>query len=279
MGRPRKEGMDYFPHDVDALADEKIEAMRTMFGNDGYAFYFISLERIYRSESAELDLSSKIFLLSLANKVMVKEDVLKAMIDASIEFGLFDAESYNERNVLTSNGIKKRFLQINSMRDKWRGSKSEDNDSFLDGKLGFSTGKSAQSKVKESKANKKESKENKTLYGACVYLLESEYKSLVETYGPAFADDCIKKLDVYKASSGKQYESDYHAMHSWVIKRVIEDINKPAPAPKPTYSPPATTKPKMQMATQDNTQYGINDEELQEMLANARKLDEGSSDE
>jgi hypothetical protein len=68
-------------------------------------------------------------------------------------------------------------------------------------------------------------------------------------------------------------------MHSWVIKRVIEDINKPAPAPKPTYSPPATTKPKMQMATQDNTQYGINDEELQEMLANARKLDEGSSDE
>jgi hypothetical protein len=59
MGRPRKEGMDYFPHDVDAVFDEKIEALRTMFGNDGYAFYFISLERIYRSGQGELDVSTR----------------------------------------------------------------------------------------------------------------------------------------------------------------------------------------------------------------------------
>jgi hypothetical protein len=47
MARPKKEGMDYFPHDTDAVNDEKIEALRLLYGNDGYAFYFILLERIY----------------------------------------------------------------------------------------------------------------------------------------------------------------------------------------------------------------------------------------
>ena len=37
--RPRKDTFDYFPHDTDAAHDEKIEAMRALYGNDGYAFY------------------------------------------------------------------------------------------------------------------------------------------------------------------------------------------------------------------------------------------------
>ena len=47
MARPQKEGMDYYPHDIDAANDEKIEALRAIYGNNGYAFYFILLERIY----------------------------------------------------------------------------------------------------------------------------------------------------------------------------------------------------------------------------------------
>jgi hypothetical protein len=48
MAMPLKAGIDYFPHDTDAINDEKIEAMRAEYGNDGYAFYFILLERIYK---------------------------------------------------------------------------------------------------------------------------------------------------------------------------------------------------------------------------------------
>lgn len=51
MARPLKLGLDYFPHDTDAWNDDKIEAMRVNFGNDGYAFYFIILERIYSQRS------------------------------------------------------------------------------------------------------------------------------------------------------------------------------------------------------------------------------------
>ena len=57
MARPQKEGMDYFPHDTDAVNDEKIEALRALYGNDGYAFYFIMLERIYRTAEFEINVS------------------------------------------------------------------------------------------------------------------------------------------------------------------------------------------------------------------------------
>lgn len=38
MARPRKEGMDYFPHDTDAVNDTKIESLRMLYGNDGHYF-------------------------------------------------------------------------------------------------------------------------------------------------------------------------------------------------------------------------------------------------
>jgi hypothetical protein len=71
MTRPLKVGLDYFSHDYDASGDEKIEALRSICGNDGFAFYFICLERIYRTENMELDVSDKEALVILAKKIGV----------------------------------------------------------------------------------------------------------------------------------------------------------------------------------------------------------------
>ena len=51
-------------------------------------------------------------------------------------------------------------------------------------------------------------------------MTNAEYEKLVSTYGKEFADQCIKKLDNYKGSSGKTYKSDYRAIVSWVIDEV-----------------------------------------------------------
>lgn len=69
MGRPIKQGLDYFPHDTDASSDEKVESLRALYRNDGYAFYFIILERIYRSNNGELNLSSNEEKRILAKKI------------------------------------------------------------------------------------------------------------------------------------------------------------------------------------------------------------------
>lgn len=120
MARPRKQGMDYFSHDTDAANDEKIESMRALFGNDGYAFYFILCERIYRTENAELDVSKPIILASIVKKLLVTEEKFHEMLEAAFELELFDREEYEKRRVITSRGIKRRFGEVQAMRERWR---------------------------------------------------------------------------------------------------------------------------------------------------------------
>ena len=163
MARPRKEGMDYYPHDTDASNDEKIEAMRSIFGNDGYAFYFILLERIYRTDRAEIDISKRVFKMALVTKTMVDEQKFDEMLEAAIELNLFDENSFRERSVLTSRGIQKRFSEVKNMRERWR--KKKDNQAEIVVFQGENKEENAEendeetgeSKAKQSKANNKES--------------------------------------------------------------------------------------------------------------------------
>jgi hypothetical protein len=118
MARPRKEGMDYFPHDANAVNDKKIEALRMLYGNDGYAFYFILLEIIYQEPTFELDVSDAETRQILARKVAVTDEKFESMLETSIKRDCFDIESYQTRHVLTSNGIKKRASIVTDKRSK-----------------------------------------------------------------------------------------------------------------------------------------------------------------
>lgn len=120
MARPRKEGMDYFPHDTDASGDEKIEALRALYGNDGYAFYFILLERIYRTPGGELDISKPALLASTIKKIGVSKELFEDMLETSLDVELFNKEAFERKQVLTSMGVKKRIISVNELRDKWR---------------------------------------------------------------------------------------------------------------------------------------------------------------
>lgn len=149
MARPIKEGLDYFPHDVDAADDEKIQALSAMHGNDGYAFYFKLLERIYRTPSGELDLSNVAIKISLASRVFPGENSENALkkfekiLDAALVLDCFDKKIFRKTRILTSNGIKKRVNEILKIRSTWR-NKKEKAASFSQGKTSQETrGKTA----------------------------------------------------------------------------------------------------------------------------------------
>jgi len=108
--------MNYFPHDTDAANDEKVEALRALYGNDGYSFFFILLERIYRSSSFELDVSTPEAVHILAKKVGVSDAKFSNMLQLALKYGLFDSNIYHERLVLTSNGIKRRSNVVTEKR-------------------------------------------------------------------------------------------------------------------------------------------------------------------
>lgn len=150
MARPRKEGLDYFSHDTDALNDEKIEALRLLYGNDGYAFYFILLERIYRTRDAELDVSDAETMQILAKKVAVTDEKFNRMLDTSLKQGCFDTEAYEKRKVLTSNGIKKRTEFVVGKRVKSRESYQKNKKEVSDAETGAETGETKQNKTKQN---------------------------------------------------------------------------------------------------------------------------------
>ena len=136
MARPPKEGLDYFSHDTDAVNDEKIEALRSLYGNDGYAFYFILLERIYRSAKQEIDVSDAETIQILASKVSVSEQKFAEMLQTALKRGCFDKNKYENEGILTSNGIKKRSRPVLTkralMKDKYWDEKGEEvSDEFL----------------------------------------------------------------------------------------------------------------------------------------------------
>lgn len=222
MARPKKEGMDYFPHDTDAVNDEKIESLRLLYGNDGYAFYFILLERIYRTKQFELDVSDAETIQILAKKVSVSEDKFLKMLETSLKRDCFDRQAYEERKVLTSEGIKKRASVVVDKRVKMRDKYQQTKEDVSDAETTQETGvESTQSKEKKSKEKKSKNK-----YAEFVSMSLEEYEKLKEQFGEQGANDRIEKLNLYKGSTGKKYKSDYLTILNWERKNSKKETSK-----------------------------------------------------
>lgn len=75
-------------------------------------------------------------------------------------------------------------------------------------------------KDNRKRGSKGKKEEEKIHFAEFVSMTNAEFEKLVSTYGKDFADQCIKKLDNYKGSSGKDYKSDYRAILSWVVEEI-----------------------------------------------------------
>ena len=207
MARPIKEGMDYFPHDTDSSNDEKIEALRGEFGNDGYAMYFILLERIYKTNTGSLDMNKTVIKKAIIKHIGVSEDLFNNILEFCFEIELFDKSTYDNLGLLTSNGIKKRHEEINKQREKWRKRKiiqkeNSNNSEFSNEKT---LGKIPQSKEKESK--EKESKEKE------IQRKENETQNLLNS-------GCSSDFNIYQYMQQRGFIS----ISSTIAEQVKADI-------------------------------------------------------
>lgn len=227
MARPKKEGMDYFPHDVHAFNDKKIEALRMIHGLKGYAVYFFLLEQIYQEKDFELDISDAETIQILCRKLEINQEEFEAIIHTSIKHGCFDRDEYEQRRVLTSDGIKKRSGVVIEKREKMREKYRQVKPVVSDAETGEETGEeSTQSKEKKSK--EKKSKDIKISVSSHVQLTQKQINTLTKKYGEQGFKQIVYILNDYKQRSGKTYESDYLAINRWVVKRYLEDLQKVA---------------------------------------------------
>lgn len=150
MGRPKKQTVDYFPHDCEGK--KTLFTLETLYGNDGYAFWFKLLELLGQTEGHCYDINKPAEKLYLFSRAKVTEEdgckILKTLSDLEAICPVL----YSEGRIWSENFVER----LRGVYDK-RNTGIPVKPSFRPGnevKYGVSDTGNPQSKVKESKEEK-----------------------------------------------------------------------------------------------------------------------------
>ncbi len=116
MARPQKEGLDYFPLDVDMDQDDKIALIEARYGLIGFGVVIRLFMKIYKN-SYFYEWTEKEQLL-FARRVNVDINIINEIINDCLKWGIFDKSIYEKHKVLTSRGIQRRYLKAADRRQR-----------------------------------------------------------------------------------------------------------------------------------------------------------------
>lgn len=115
MARPPKQGLDYFPLDVDFDRDDKVELIEAEFGERGFAILIKLIARVYKMRGYYLEWNEENRLL-FGSRVKLDMEKVQAIVDRCLKWKLFDPVIYEKHNILTSAGIQRRFAEATIRR-------------------------------------------------------------------------------------------------------------------------------------------------------------------
>lgn len=153
MARPRKDGLDYYPMDVNFLGDIKVKKVIRSHGIQAVAVILHLLGTVYRDNGYYATYDDDILFIT-ADELNLEESYVKSVVEKLLEVDFFNREQAEKNKVLTSIGIQERYRKATERRIS-----VYINDSLCIQKprsSGVNDSRSTQSKVKESKV--KESK-------------------------------------------------------------------------------------------------------------------------
>ncbi|MCI6692529.1 MAG: DUF4373 domain-containing protein [Clostridium sp.] len=116
MARPQKNGLDYFPLDVDIDQDDKIALIEAQHGVIGFAIIIKLLMKIYKN-SYFYEWTEKEQLL-FSKRINVDINSINVVINDCIKWGLFDSNLLETKKILTSKGVQARYLEAVGRRTK-----------------------------------------------------------------------------------------------------------------------------------------------------------------
>ena len=117
MPKANAKDVYYFSHDCNARNDEKILAMRSVYGLEGYAMYFMIIEILREQNDYKLKITKYIWN-TLAMQMHTEASKVQKFVDDCVsEFQLFEVSD----NFLYSKSLIKRmglFKEISEIRSK-----------------------------------------------------------------------------------------------------------------------------------------------------------------
>jgi hypothetical protein len=151
MTRPRKQTVDYFPHQVNH--GETMFIIEQRYGNDGYAFWFKLLELLGKTEGHSLDCRKPTTLNYLAAKTLLTKDKAEEILNLLAELEAIDTELWNQNKIIWSDNLLKGL----AFAYRNRGISIPDKPVIYikeSGICGTTNSRNPQMKVNESKVNK-----------------------------------------------------------------------------------------------------------------------------
>ena len=115
MARPKKQGLDYFPLDVDFFEDPKIAAIAGEFGVKGEIVAVKLLCAIYR-EGYFVEWNDMLRLRFLRSLTGISADLLDSVVSRLVKWEFFEKNLFSSAGILTSKGIQRRFFEITKRR-------------------------------------------------------------------------------------------------------------------------------------------------------------------
>lgn len=153
MARPVKEGLDYFPLDVDFAVNDKTEAIMGEFGPKGVLFMIYLLSAVY--QNGYYLQWNKLKQMQLANRIEgVSPELANQIVNRLIAYGTFSEELFNSAKVLTSQRIQETYEDATKRRKSQKPTKYWINVDINKDTSVVNVGINPQSKVNKSKSNK-----------------------------------------------------------------------------------------------------------------------------
>ncbi|WP_416353760.1 Lin1244/Lin1753 domain-containing protein [Agrilactobacillus fermenti] len=182
MARPKKDGLDYFPFDVDFDTNEKTEAINGEFGAKGTLIFIYLLLAIYRKGYfLQWD---ELVKNQLANRVPgATGELVEQVVKRLISYGTFNEALFTSDNVLTSQRIQATYLDATKRRKNDKPSLYWINDGINVTSSGVNVDINPQSKVKENKVNKTKTNKNQQKKSSVVAHDTSAFKLWENLWG------------------------------------------------------------------------------------------------
>lgn len=108
MARPKKQGLDYFPFDVDFFSNVKIRKISRACGPQSTSILICLLCNIYMENGYYISWDEDLPFV-IADSVGVSEGAVKEVVIKAIQVGFFNKDMFDKHSILTSESIQRRF--------------------------------------------------------------------------------------------------------------------------------------------------------------------------
>ena len=117
MGRPIKQGLEFFPHPIGLWENTNVRILRTRFGSVAYSALNLIYEKAYGEAGYYLKLGEDEMCL-LAKDLDIEVDVLRDIIQQMIGKKIFDEKKYQEFQILTSKEMQEKYFHVCKTRGR-----------------------------------------------------------------------------------------------------------------------------------------------------------------